>query len=195
MDSTKDRLCGYLNEARENAIFKAEGLAEQLARTPLTPTGTHILGVLHHLVINEYEYFGTCLRREANDAYVREFISPHDPDADFLPPADMDGQQLIGLYRKAIAFADEGIAALALDSTVHVPWWGPAGHTTLDHLLIHALAETSRHAGQLDIIREQLDGRAGWTATLDLLPGYTTAQWAEHRQKLQQLADSLAPEN
>jgi len=28
-----------------------------------------------------------------------------------------------------------------------------------------------------------------------LLPGYTTAQWAEHRQKLQQLADSLAPEN
>jgi hypothetical protein len=65
----------------------------------------------------------------------------------------------------------------------------------LDHLLIHALAETSRHAGQLDIIREQLDGRAGWTATLDLLPDYTAVQWAEHRQKLHRLADSLAPEN
>lgn len=192
MDSTKDKLCGFLNEARKNANFNAEGLAEQLARTPLTPTGTHILGVLHHLAINEYEYFGTCLKREANDPYIRAFISPHDPDADFLPPADMGAQQLHGLYRKAIAFADEGIAALPLDAPVHIPWWGPAADTTLDHLLIHALAETSRHAGQLDIIREQLDGRAGWTATLDLLPGYTTALWAEHRQKLQQLAYSFA---
>ncbi|MFC9935363.1 DinB family protein [Glutamicibacter sp. NPDC127525] len=193
MDSTKDKLCGYLNDARENAIFKAEGLAEHLARTPLTPTGTHILGVLHHLAINEYEYFGTCLKRKANDRYVREFIAPHDPDADFLPPADMRAQQLIGLYRKAIAFADEAISTLPLDSPVEVPWWGPAGNTTLDHLLIHALAETSRHAGHLDIIREQLDGRAGWTAQLDLLPDYTAGQWAEQREKLQQLADAFAP--
>ena len=40
----------------------------------------------------------------------------------------------------------------------------PAGKTTvsLRWIYVHMIQETARHTGQLDILREQLDGAAGF---------------------------------
>jgi len=35
------------------------------------------------------------------------------------------------------------------------------GHVSLRWVLVHMLEETARHAGHLDLMREQIDGRTG----------------------------------
>ena len=47
------------------------------------------------------------------------------------------------------------------DAIGHVPWW-PAdrNEVTLHHILVRVATETARHA---DIVRELIDGAAGWT--------------------------------
>jgi len=188
MDRSKELLQEYLSDAREAVIYKAQGLSEQLARTALTPTGTHILGVVHHLAITEYGYFAQCLNRSVHDPYIQELLDTDDPQADFLPPARFSAGQIIDLYQQAIAFSDEAINDLPLSTPVEVPWWIRRRHTTLEQLMVHMIAETSRHAGHLDIVREQLDGFAGLRPEAPNLPDYTAAQWAQQFEMINRLA-------
>jgi hypothetical protein len=59
----------------------------------------------------------------------------------------------------------ETIEALQLDVIGRVPWW-PAerAEVTLHHVLVRMTDETARHAGQMDIMREPIDGAAGRSA-------------------------------
>jgi hypothetical protein len=70
-------------------------------------------------------------------------------------------EQIVSFYRRACAHADETIGALTLDAVGHVPWWGNQGEVTLLRMLAHVIAETNRHAGHADIVREFIDGTAG----------------------------------
>ncbi|NQD39552.1 DinB family protein [Glutamicibacter halophytocola] len=188
MDHSKELLQEYLSEARDAVIYKAQGLSAQLARKPLTPTGTHILGVVHHLAITEYGYFAQCLGRTVDDPYIQELLDADDPQADFLPPAHFSASGIIELYRESTAFSDAGIRALPLSAPVEVPWWIRRRHTTLEHLMVHMIAETSRHAGHLDIVREQLDGFTGLRPEAPNLPDYSAAQWAQQFESINRLA-------
>lgn len=187
-NSTAATLREYLNDAREAVIFKAEGLSDELARRPLTPTGTHILGVVHHLAVTEYGYFGLCLNRAVDSDYVAGLLELDDPQSDFLPPAQLSGAQIIGLYRQAVSFAEAGFDELELDSPAEVPWWIRHRHTNLERLLVHMIAETSRHAGHLDIVRELLDGKAGLRAEAMNLPDYSPDQWLEQRRVIEAIS-------
>lgn len=44
---------------------------------------------------------------------------------------------------------------------------------TLHHVLVHVTAETQRHAGHADMIRELIDGTAGLLKAHDNLPAAT----------------------
>ena len=69
---------------------------------------------------------------------------------------------IVGLYQRAWAHADATITALALDATGHVPWWpDDRNEVTLHRILVHMIAETDRHAGHADIVRELIDGAVG----------------------------------
>ena len=64
-----------------------------------------------------------------------------------------------------------------LTSPVHprfagrVPWWGEGGHpVTLGQILVHVVQELARHAGQADILREQVDGAVGYDSPGDNVP-------------------------
>lgn len=187
--SSSQRLRDYLNEARNNVLWKCEALSEQLARRPMTPTGTHMLGVVYHLAITEYGYFGQCLGRVPNDEQVLKALQSDNSQADFLPPADYSVQDILGLYRKSIAFSEQAINDLAFDTAAIVPWWTAHRHSTLEHLVVHMIAETSRHAGQLDVIRELLDGQVGLRAQATNIPGWSKAQWQAQYEDLQRLSD------
>jgi len=79
--------------------------------------------------------------------------------------------------------------ALELDAVGRVPWW-PAGHdeVTLHRILIHVIAETDRHAGHADIVRELIDGAAGLRQDNDnLAPGDET-WWQTYRDRLERVA-------
>jgi hypothetical protein len=50
------------------------------------------------------------------------------------------------------------------------------------------IAETHRHAGHADIVRELIDGTAGMRGPGDNMAEADAAWWATHRDRLERLA-------
>jgi hypothetical protein len=91
---------------------------------------------------------------------------------------------VIGLYRRACAFADETIASLDLDTPGTVAHWAEgARDTTLGVLLCRMVDETAHHAGHADIVRELIDGQGGSDADM-----MDEAAWSEYYRSIEQAA-------
>jgi len=70
-----------------------------------------------------------------------------------------------------------------------VPWWPPdRNEVTLHRILVHMTAETNRHAGHADIVRELIDGAVGWRDVNDNLPPVDRAWWEEHHARVEDAA-------
>jgi len=67
---------------------------------------------------------------------------------------------IIAAYRRTWELADQTVAELSGDALGAVPWWGD-DPVTLQRVVVHVTAETQRHAGHADIVRELIDGSAG----------------------------------
>jgi hypothetical protein len=178
----------YLQAAREVLLWKLDGLSEYDARRPMTPTGTNLLGLVKHVTGVELGYFG--------DTFGRPFAEPPpwyredaEPGEDMWATADESREQIVGLYRRAWAHSDATIDALALDATGRVPWW-PADQSevTLHRILVHMIAETDRHAGHADIVRELIDGAAGLRDGNDNMTPGDQAWWQDYRSRLERVA-------
>ncbi|PQZ86802.1 DinB family protein [Arthrobacter sp. MYb222] len=180
----------YLNDAREAILWKCEGLSDTQARTPLAPTGTHVMGLLLHLAVTESEYFVGCLGQKIENPIIRDISEDEDAQADFRPPPNMTLADAMNIYREATTAADVVLDYLDLDSPAVVPWWGTHRHTTVERLLIHMIAESHRHAGHMDIVREQLDGFVGLRPSATNIPDLTPAQWEEQRLRIKEIADN-----
>jgi len=188
----KQQLHDYLTEVREAVIWKADGLSEYDVRRPLTLTGTNLLGLIKHLSIVEAGYFG--------QTFDRPFV-PHLPWWDEGAPEGVDmwataaesRQEIVGTYQAAIAHADETIRSLELEAPGHVPWWSRPT-VTLHTMLVHVLAETARHAGHADILREQLDGRVGMRPENLNLEPHDEQWWADYRAQIEAAARAAESE-
>jgi len=181
----KTSLCQYLQEGRDAMLWKLEGLSEYDVRRPLTPTGTNLLGLVKHLFLVETGYFGETFGRPFPDPLV---VDPDDRNFDMWATAEESREEITGLYRRAWAHADETISDLDLDARGHVRWWRDRGDVTLHQVLVHVIAETHRHAGHADIVRELVDGSAGLLPGRTNLPDVDDAYWASYRDKLEQAA-------
>jgi hypothetical protein len=75
-----------------------------------------------------------------------------------------------------------------------VSWWHPDRRAvTLHRVLVHVIAETHRHAGHADIVRELVDGASGLRADNDNLPpGVDSAWWESYRTRLETVAREAA---
>jgi len=185
----KDTLHRYLQQGREALLWKLEGLPEYQARRPLTPTGTNLLGLVKHLSGVEIGYFG--------DTFGRPFPGPVPPglteaaqmNDDMWAAPDESRELLTGLYREVWAHSDATIDALSLDAPGQVPWWGDHKDVTLHWILTHVVAETHRHAGHADIVRELIDSSAGLRAdNSNLPPDVGPSWWAEYRDRVERAA-------
>jgi hypothetical protein len=183
---TKADLCAYLQEAREALLWKLDGLSEYDIRRPLVPTGTNLLGLVKHVAGVEMAYFGDSFGRPCPDQLTWD---ESDPMSDMFARPDESRDFITGLYRRAWAHADATIETLPLDAGGHVPWW-PAGRNsvTLQHLLVRVTAETHRHAGHADIVRELIDGAAGLAAARINLPPGDRDWWQAHHDRVERAA-------
>ena len=177
----------YLQGAREVLLWKLDGLSEYDIRRPLTPTGTNLLGIVKHVAGVELEYFGPVFGRPHGVA-LPWFAGDADANADMWATPDESRADLIGLYRRSWQHADETIDMLPLDTPGRVPWWGDNGSVTLHRILVHMIAETQRHAGHADIVRELIDGKAGCLADNDNLPPGDEAWWRDYRDQVEEAA-------
>jgi uncharacterized damage-inducible protein DinB len=183
----KTDLHRYLRTARDTMRWKLSGLSEYDVRRPLTPTGTNLLGLIKHLATTEQEYFGACMGRAFGEKLPwLDAVDNGDPNADMFATADESRDDILSLYARVAEFADTTISELPLDAPGVVPWWPEERrYVTLHLLLVHMIAETNRHAGHADILREGLDGEAGLRDGVSNLPEH---DWAAYRERVEQAA-------
>jgi hypothetical protein len=76
---------------------------------------------------------------------------------------------------------------------INVPWWpDDKSEVTLHRILIHMIAETHRHAGHADIVRELIDGAAGLRPDIDNLPPRDEEWWESYRNRLESASREAA---
>ncbi|GLX04720.1 DinB family protein [Microbispora sp. NBRC 16548] len=184
----KNDLHRYLQAARDALLWKLDGLSEYEIRRPLTPTGTNLLGLVKHLAGVEAGYFGETFGRPFGEPLPWMEDDAED-NADMWATADESRDNIVGLYRRVWQHADSTIAALALDATGRVRWWpDERSEVTLHQILVHVIAETNRHAGHADIVRELIDGEAGMRDGNLNLPSGDQEWWESYRNRLEQTA-------
>ncbi|GGF14705.1 DinB family protein [Subtercola lobariae] len=188
----KINLQRYLQNGRDALLWKLEGVSEYDARRPLVPTGTNLLGLVKHVAATEAGYFG--------EVFGRPFTEPlpfmaddAEANADMWATRDESRESIIALYRRVWAHSDATIEALPLDAPGVVPWWPPErNQVTLMRILPHMIAETHRHAGHADLVRELIDGSAGLQKSNDNLPPGGTEFWSSYRDRLETTAREAA---
>ena len=178
----------YLQVAREALLWKLDGLSEYDIRRPMTPTGTNLLGLVKHVAIVELGYFGGPFGRPSDEPLPR-LAEGAEPNVDMWATAEESRDQIVGLYHRAWVHSDATIDTLALDAIGRVPWWPEdRREVALHRVLVHVIAETHRHAGHADIVRELIDGAVGLReSNADMAPG-DKAWWETYQNRLERVA-------
>lgn len=178
-----------LQTARDVLVWKLDGLGERDIRRPLTPTGTNLLGLVKHVASVEAGYLGEVFGRPFPEP-LPWFAEDAEPNADMWATPDESREDIVGLYHRVWAHSDATIDALALDAPGKVPHWPPERRdVTLHQILVHMIAETHRHAGHADIVRELIDGTAGLRPDVDNLAPGDASWWAAYCRRLELAAE------
>ena len=188
--AAKANLHTYLKHERRAVLAKLDGLSEYDVRRPLTVTGTNLLGLVKHLATWEARYLGEVFGRPFPEPLPRWDVEA-DRLADMWASEDESREDVVDRYRRVWAHGDATIAALDLDAVGRVEWWGDA-EVPLFNILVHLLAETSRHAGHADILREELDGAVGTDAEAMAADGHDTAFWTDRRMRIEAAARAVS---
>jgi len=178
----------YLQAAREALLWKLDGLSEYDVRRPMVPTGTNLLGLVKHAASVELGYFGDTFGRSLGEP-LPWWKDDAEPNADMWATADESREQIIELYHRAWRHSDATIDTLSLEAIAHVPWWPEdRSEVTLHRILVHVIAETNRHAGHADIVRELIDGAVGLRDGNDNMPSGDREWWDNYRSRLESVA-------
>jgi uncharacterized damage-inducible protein DinB len=178
----------YLQVAREALLWKLDGLSGYDVRRPMVPTGTNLLGLVKHVASVEAGYFGETFGRPF-DERLPWYEDGAEPNADMWATSEESREQIVGLYHRVWTHSDATIEALPLDAIGRVPWWPPDHRqVTLHQILVHMIAETHRHAGHADIVRELIDGGVGLRESNDNMAPGDPAWWESYRDRLEHAA-------
>lgn len=139
----------FLDVFRDAVVSKISGLSEVDIRRRLVPSLTTVGGVVKHLRWVETGWFHQLLGARSGDNK-----RAHERAWEFVPqPADTVAS-LIDDYRAACAESRTIAARHSLDDVVP---HRTMGEVSVRWIYVHLIEETARHAGHLDILREQLD--------------------------------------
>ncbi len=139
--------------------WKCEGLSDADAHRSVLPTSPlmTMAGVVSHLRWVENTWFEVLFLGRAAEGPQ---FADEPEDADMMVEGIPLGR-LLEEYARQCAVSNEIVAAHSLDAVGKHPDFGAAS-ATLRWMLIHMVEETARHVGQVDAIRELLDGQKGY---------------------------------
>lgn len=148
------QLLAHLASGRSHVLRAVDGLPDEVMDRALVPSGWTPTQLLNHLAFDDEMFWISAVLGGDN----RAIAGLHDGWAS----TPMTGAEAITIYRREIARSDEILAGIDLAAPPR--WWPPA--SVLDappmsdgrEVLFRVLAETSVHAGHLDIVREFIDG-------------------------------------
>ena len=144
----------FLDDYRDIVARKVSGLSDTDARRKLVTPTTTVGGLIKHLRWAEYGWFEQLLQERSDDNR-----RTHDRswEFEFLPEESLP--TLIAEYQAQCEESQRIAARYPLD---HVVPHRRFGTVSLRWIYVHMIDETARHTGQLDILREQLDGATGF---------------------------------
>lgn len=152
----RDTLEWFLDYYRAIIVRKVAGMPLAAAARPMVASGTSLLGIVKHLGYVERGWFQSGILGQTFDVPWTD----DDPDADFRIEPDETVEGIVAWYeaqcQRARQIVDE---AASLD--VREVRDRDQPQRSLRWILTHLVEETARHAGQMDIIREQIDGATG----------------------------------
>jgi uncharacterized damage-inducible protein DinB len=150
----KQSLLVSLDRHRDVVLWKIDGLDDEQLRRPMTPSGTTLLGLVKHMAAVEYGWFCDTF------GYPTEPLpfDDDDPNADLRIESHESTADILAFYGRARDSANRVVAELDIEH-LGTAWFGDP--VTLRWVLIHMIEEVARHAGQMDVIRELIDGAAG----------------------------------
>jgi uncharacterized damage-inducible protein DinB len=145
----------FLDDYRDIVIRKVSGLTDADARRHLVPSPTTVGGLVKHLRWAEYGWFEQFLQGRLDDNR-----RTHERSWEFELSSDELLPTLIAEYRAQFEESRRIAAQYPLD---HELRHGRLNTTvSLRWIYLHMIQETARHTGQIDILREQLDGGTGF---------------------------------
>jgi uncharacterized damage-inducible protein DinB len=139
----------WLDTYRDTVVEKITGLSEVDIRRRLVPSLTTVGGLVKHLRWVETGWFEYLLAARTGDNR-----RAHDRDWEFTVQPDDTAASLIEEYRTACARSREVAKDFALDDVVP---HRDMGSVSVRWVYVHLIEETARHAGHLDILREQIE--------------------------------------
>ncbi|TWD80344.1 uncharacterized protein DUF664 [Kribbella amoyensis] len=158
----RTQLVGWLDVQRSIVRVKCEGLSEADAHRKVLPTSPlmTVAGLVAHLRWNEYSWFQLNLAGVPDTGQTPWTDDGH-VDAEMFVD-DVPLAQLLDEYDEECARSNALVATLPLDALEQGTYRDDNPGSTR-FILCHLIEETARHLGHLDIIRELLDGRTGYT--------------------------------
>jgi hypothetical protein len=156
----REMLGQYLDYQRATILAKADGLTrDQLAR-PHPPSSLTLAGLLYHLALVEETWMEVRFAGRPEREPWAGVDWDADPQWEFRTAATLDPARVRQRYLAACERSREvAAAASGLDQLSAADRDGQ--HFSLRWVLLDLLAETARHAGHADLIREAIDGQAG----------------------------------
>jgi uncharacterized damage-inducible protein DinB len=150
-------LDGFLDRYRASLLLRCGGLTgEQLAMRSVPPSSLSLLGIVRHLTDVERTYF----RRRWGGQQVASYYATADrPDGAFDDADPAFAQRDLERLAAEQEAARRAVADRPLDAIFVNPRWG---EMTLRWALTHLIGEYAAHTGQADLLRERIDGTAGW---------------------------------
>lgn len=144
----------FLDDYRDIVVRKVSGLSDDDARRTLVPSSTTVGGLVKHLRWAEYGWFDQLLQEKSEHnlrAHERSW------EFAFLPEESLP--TLVFEYQSQCDASRRITAQYPLDHEVpHADF----GSVSLRWIYVHMIEETARHTGQIDILREQIDGATGF---------------------------------
>jgi uncharacterized damage-inducible protein DinB len=144
----------FLDDYREIVVRKIAGLSDAVARRRLVPSATTAGGLVKHLRWAEFGWFDQLLQERLDDN--RRL---HDREWEFVLLSDESLGTLVAEYQTQCRQSRVIAARYPLEHSVP---HRRIGRVSLRWIYLHMIQETARHTGQLDILREQLDGATGF---------------------------------
>jgi hypothetical protein len=153
----RETLEGFLDWYRSVVERKVDGLMLDDATRPMTPTGMSALGVVKHLGWVERGWF--------RETFAGEDVEAIDVDGDnsaeFAISRGDTIESVLDFYRNEVEESRRIFGTAPSLDTLSAKETLYREHVSLRWIMVHMLEETARHAGHLDLMREEIDGQVG----------------------------------
>ncbi|GAA2757396.1 DUF664 domain-containing protein [Actinopolymorpha rutila] len=161
-ETETEALLAALNAQREHVLGALDGLSDADLRRPVLPSGWTCLGLVRHLALDVERFWFRAV-------VAGETVDLETGDGAWQVSSGTTAEEVYELYRQETALADEIIVSTPLEAAP-AAWpaelFGDLPSRDLRRTVLHVITETATHAGQLDVVRELIDGRR-WLVLTD----------------------------